>query len=176
MYCPRCAAQNIDDAKFCRSCGADISLVPQALSGRLPENRPANLEIECSTNHLPRQHKGGKEPSLEKAIKKIFLGIGFVLVAFGVLFFAPGGRNWWFWMFIPAFALLGGGVAEFARLKLGGGFSAAAGAATPAVPLAPHINTLPPHKTSRSMPPSSVTEGTTRILDTPTSREKMSEN
>ena len=47
MFCPRCAADNSDDAKYCRACGADIHLVPQALTGLLPaevteaEDRPA---------------------------------------------------------------------------------------------------------------------------------------
>ncbi|MFN2482444.1 MAG: zinc-ribbon domain-containing protein, partial [Pyrinomonadaceae bacterium] len=35
MFCPKCAAHNLDEAKFCRACGADISLVPQALTGQL---------------------------------------------------------------------------------------------------------------------------------------------
>ena len=41
MFCPRCAAQNTEEAKFCRSCGADISLVPQAVSGALAERLAA---------------------------------------------------------------------------------------------------------------------------------------
>jgi hypothetical protein len=48
MYCPRCAAQNLDDAKFCRGCGTSLEVVALALSGRYPpvtqdedeENRP----------------------------------------------------------------------------------------------------------------------------------------
>jgi zinc ribbon protein len=38
MYCPRCAAQSLDDAKFCRSCGADLKAVALALAG---QNLPA---------------------------------------------------------------------------------------------------------------------------------------
>ncbi|MGI9105935.1 MAG: zinc-ribbon domain-containing protein, partial [Pyrinomonadaceae bacterium] len=37
MYCPKCGTQNVDDASFCRGCGANVSLIPQALDGRLPE-------------------------------------------------------------------------------------------------------------------------------------------
>jgi hypothetical protein len=36
MYCPRCAAQNLDDAKFCRGCGTNLETIALALSGRLP--------------------------------------------------------------------------------------------------------------------------------------------
>ena len=32
MFCPRCAAQNLDDAKFCRGCGTNIEIVALALS------------------------------------------------------------------------------------------------------------------------------------------------
>ncbi len=46
MYCPKCGAQNIEDAKFCRGCGADIGLVPQALTGHLPENRAVGYDAE----------------------------------------------------------------------------------------------------------------------------------
>src|SRR5215467_5762799 len=35
MYCPKCAAQNSEDVKFCRSCGATLELVALALSGKL---------------------------------------------------------------------------------------------------------------------------------------------
>ena len=35
MFCPKCATQNLDGASFCRACGANISLVPQALTGQM---------------------------------------------------------------------------------------------------------------------------------------------
>jgi hypothetical protein len=34
MFCPRCAAQNLDDAKFCRGCGTNLETVALALSGQ----------------------------------------------------------------------------------------------------------------------------------------------
>jgi len=37
MFCPKCATQNVDGAHFCRSCGANISLVPQALTGQIAQ-------------------------------------------------------------------------------------------------------------------------------------------
>lgn len=33
MYCPRCAAENLNDVKFCRGCGANLETVALALSG-----------------------------------------------------------------------------------------------------------------------------------------------
>lgn len=35
MYCPGCAAQNLDGAKFCRSCGTDLETVALALADHL---------------------------------------------------------------------------------------------------------------------------------------------
>jgi hypothetical protein len=36
MYCPRCATETSEvDAKFCRSCGADLNLVTQAMAGKI---------------------------------------------------------------------------------------------------------------------------------------------
>jgi hypothetical protein len=32
MYCPRCATQNLDGAKFCRACGANLEIVALALT------------------------------------------------------------------------------------------------------------------------------------------------
>ena len=32
MFCPRCAMQNLDDAKFCRACGMDLDTVSVALA------------------------------------------------------------------------------------------------------------------------------------------------
>src|SRR5882762_3876555 len=40
MYCPKCATENIDSARFCRACRANLSLVPQALSGHVREETP----------------------------------------------------------------------------------------------------------------------------------------
>jgi len=38
MLCPRCAANQSDDVKFCTSCGANLQAVRDALAGKEPEN------------------------------------------------------------------------------------------------------------------------------------------
>src|SRR5215212_5694830 len=110
MYCPRCATQNSDETKFCRACGANLSLVPQAMTGRLPDARHTRRR---------NRHGGGDDetPSLANGIQKAFMGVGFIFVAIAARFFAPAGMIWWFWMLIPAFALLGKGVAEIVTAK-----------------------------------------------------------
>src|SRR5215217_2039928 len=36
MYCPHCGIQNVQETKYCRSCGKDLRLVAQAISKSLP--------------------------------------------------------------------------------------------------------------------------------------------
>ncbi len=114
MFCPKCAAQNVDDAKYCRACGTDISLVPQAITGHLAE-RLATEERELEG----RKHRhGAKEPaSIERAVKSFFMGVAFICVAFAARTWAPAGAVWWFWLLIPAIAMIGDGVASYLRLK-----------------------------------------------------------
>jgi hypothetical protein len=91
------------------------------------------------------------------------MGFGFVLVAGGAFFFAPAGRLWWFWMLIPAFALLGKGVAELV-VSMRVGQSMAQGRTETAVSPAPRAGDLGP-RNEVFIPPASVTEQTTRQLD-----------
>ena len=155
MFCPKCATQNIDGASYCRACGANISLVPQALSGQLPVPQAPD------DDRLSRR-KRRRLPSVEEAIRSLIMGIAFVVVAFLAAVYAPAGRLWWFWLFIPAAASLGRGITELVRLKI---------ANQPQQTFSqPRVNPvrpadLPAPRTGELMPPvPSVTEGTTRHL------------
>lgn len=134
MFCPKCGSKNLEDAKFCRACGVDISLVPGAITGKIKKNtfgfepvQPKSLQsfgngIEEMFDSWGSCGVGGgkrSEPSVDRAIINLFLGVGFICVAFALALFgqAVQGHRWWFWMMIPAFALLGGGVAEIVRLR-----------------------------------------------------------
>jgi hypothetical protein len=78
MYCPKCGTQNVDNASFCRGCGANVSLIPQALNGHLPE------AVVAGDDGRAGQHREEDEANLSKAIVKVFVGIAFVLVALSV--------------------------------------------------------------------------------------------
>ena len=152
MFCPKCATQNLDGASFCRSCGANISLIPQALTGQLArasEDKSVTEEGQCFTPGRRREAL-----TLERAFKNLFLGIAFVLIAFALS--RSIGAGWWFWMLIPAATLMGTGIAQYIRLK---------DRQSPSAPaLAPHGR-----PTEHLMPPApSVTEGTTRHLSSKT--------
>jgi hypothetical protein len=163
MFCPKCATNNLDGARFCRSCGADISLVPQALTGHLPVDQ--SIEIKEYARHARKRRR---EPSIDKAIKNIFSGLAFLIISI-VISFTPMGRFWWYWMLIPAFSMLGGGVAEWVRLKQTQPTRTLPSGSTPPSFIAaptPRAVEFPVRNTAELvMPPPSVTEGTTRLLE-----------
>jgi hypothetical protein len=163
MYCPKCAAQNVEDAKFCRVCGADISLVPMALAGKLPEDMV--VEGEDYAEKKPRRRKSKDQPTLEKGLENIGVGIAFLIISYFVstMFW---GRAWWFWLLIPMFACFGEGIGQLIRSRrlrsLENSYNSQV-----SVPPAPGLHQLPPRNTSEIVPqPLSITEGTTRHLET----------
>jgi hypothetical protein len=162
MYCPTCSTKNQDDVKFCRQCGANLSLVPQALTGQLP---PA------STGRHGRD-EDKHSPSMEGAIQKGIAGLGFIFVAIACLFFAPAGRIWWFWMLIPAFGTLGKSAAEFFSAKNRSQSAPQTNQLPqyqqPAIPPPPASVDYRPRNTGEMVqPPPSVTESTTKLFDPP---------
>jgi zinc-ribbon domain len=167
MYCPKCGVQNIDGASFCRACGTNLSLVSQALTGRLPEAVSTGAEGGLSRRERKRERKRNRPPSIERAVKEVFSGLAFICVSIAVLFYAPAGHIWWFWMLIPAFMGIGDGVAEFIRYKqsLKTAQLAPPAYTPPAVAPAPLGRELPPRNTNDLYPPASVTESTTQLLD-----------
>jgi hypothetical protein len=159
MFCPKCATQNVDGASFCRSCGANISLVPQALSGELPTNRATEALDRIS------RRKRRKEPTIDEGIRHLMMGIAFVVISILVGKYSPGGWTWWYWLLIPASTLLGKGISDLIRVRQ---FktSAPAAVAQPQMTAGARLESLPSLRTGelRSAPVASVTEGTTRHL------------
>lgn len=112
MFCPKCATQNLDGASFCRGCGANISLVPQAMTGQMIQAQPEENE-ERGSRRRRRKHEG--EVSLEQAFKNIFMGFAFLIIAIALS--RTIGSVWWFWMLLPAFSLTGIGLAQLIRVR-----------------------------------------------------------
>lgn len=160
MFCPKCATQNVEGAHFCRACGANISLVPQALTGQLP------LAPNQESSRRGRRGRPEKQPTFDEGVRNVVMGFGFIAVAIALAIFGRpiGAQIWWFWMLIPAFAMLGKGISEIVRANQ---------SKTPPPPNQPQMpyvtprEVSPPSNTGELRPPvASVTEGTTRHLGT----------
>lgn len=177
MYCPNCAAP-VDGMKFCRQCGANVSLVPQALTGQLPV-APAPPQVPPPFVHGRRRwSKQNRPATMDGAVREFFSGAGFLFVALAIWQFFPGGFAWWFWLLIPAFGAMGKGLGQyFAVREQQQQLSASAPqfrvpvAVPPAVPVAPpqpqfSVPTTSELKLPANVtPPVSITEHTTALLD-----------
>ena len=170
MFCPKCATQNVDGASFCRSCGANISLIPHALSGRLP-TAPADDDLDRGGPFPPSmgdmmrsgKRRRNRPPSIDAGIRNLTMGIAFVVISILVGLYSLHGGGWWYWLLIPASTFIGRGISDIIRARQAG----AVGAAKQSPQLqAPNPTQIPsPRNTSALMPPvPSVTEGTTRHL------------
>jgi hypothetical protein len=160
MFCPKCGRENAEDASFCRGCGANISLVPQALTGQpLQAAAPPPEEVmdeSCSTRRGRR-----KQLTLDTAFKNMFIGVAFLIIAIALS--RTIGAGWWFWMLIPAFSLMGTGIAQFIRLRERDQRMLGAAQMQPVLPR--KDQPVLPRRTDELRPPvASVTEGTTRHL------------
>jgi zinc-ribbon domain len=160
MFCPKCATQNLEGASYCRVCGANISLVPQALSGQLLQKEEDD-DIRVGRH---RRRRRGREPTIDHAVRHVFMGIAFAVVAIALSFSI--GRGWWFWMLIPAFSMFGTGVAQYLRLRDQKMQALTTGGARQTFVQNPsRAAELPARNTGELVPPPpSVTEGTTRHL------------
>lgn len=152
MYCPKCGTQAPDETKYCRACGQSLTLVSQAMMKSLPAD-------------------GEDQQKLEKAIKNISLGIGFLIVSFvaGNLFGEPVNWALCFSMLIAGMVPLSIGVAEIlGRAISRSRYTSSVDRAT-VTETAPLLSELSSGGAAGDlvelMPPSGVTEVTTRNLE-----------
>ncbi len=108
MFCPKCGIDNIENAKFCRACGIDVSILPLMLSGQLNtalEKNPKDL-----AKALREQAKEDKKLNWEEAMSTLFVGIAFLVIFFEGVFFLP--KFFWvgIWFIIPALGCIGSGL------------------------------------------------------------------
>lgn len=162
MFCPKCATQNVDGASFCRSCGANISLIPHALSGQLTTAK-ANDDRDRDWRSDLRSRRRNRTPTVDAGIRNLMMGIAFVIISILIGKYSPGGWTWWYWMLIPAFSFLGRGISDLIRAKQAGALGVAQ--QSPQLQTPNPIQIPQPRSTSELMPSiPSVTEGTTRHL------------
>ena len=161
MYCPQCA-NPIDGTKFCRSCGTNVSLVPQALAGQLPAPTGEGQEWRPGRRHRSRQ------PAIDRGfVTTFFTGIAFLIAAFVVSFRVPSGIFWGWSFLIPALACLGDAVGGYLKFR-----DQRRQEQIPAPQYTPPSNQPNPPlpeisapTTSELIPPTSITEDTTKRLE-----------
>lgn len=160
MFCQKCGQQNPETGKFCRSCGTDLGNATQALAAATP------------TQPLDRK---GKPLNWEGALTTMFMGAAFLTVSI-ILGLTGKASGWWFWMLIPAFGMLGSGIAKYVQLKkLEQSGSGTLLSATVTIESGSQPSALPPQQTQFVSPdsryktgdlvPPSVTDSTTRHLE-----------
>ncbi|MGH9943300.1 MAG: zinc ribbon domain-containing protein [Pyrinomonadaceae bacterium] len=177
MYCPKCAAQNLGDAKYCRACGMDIHLVPLALQGALSD------EAGVTTGETPdalksdgKKKKKKEPPTLEEGMENVFVGIAFLIIFLGGFFYFFGGFMIWVWFIIPALACIGEGVGQLIRAwreparlpppqQQQGTPRLDYNEPPPLVAAAPRRELNAPDTSEMLSAPASVVEGTTRHLE-----------
>ena len=161
MFCPKCATQNLDGASFCRSCGANISLIPQAMTGQIAQPAQPQDELLVEEGCSPGGRRR-RELTLEVAFKNMFIGVAFLIIAIALS--RTIGAGWWFWMLIPAFSLVGTGIGQYISVK----DRQSRGLIQPLQPMSPSLSPRTPpvfaRGTDELKPVPSVTEGTTRHL------------
>jgi len=152
MYCQKCGTELGEDARFCRKCGTVVG-----------------------TGALAASQAPAERPDYEHGIKKFMLGLVFLIIAIFPIF--STGRFWW-WMLFPAAPLLAAGIVDFLRRRDAASAQPTASLApspaaqTPLPPASLHHELPRARNTAELAPPPSVTEGTTRLLDTDKARRE----
>jgi hypothetical protein len=82
MFCPRCAVQNLDDAKFCRGCGIGLETVALALSGKNLVGKRGD-EDDQPTTWVVKRRKGVNKLVRATGLLGSSLLIGAALGLFG---------------------------------------------------------------------------------------------
>lgn len=162
MYCPRCATQNDDALKYCRSCGENLGVIALVMERRLPARLIAKLD-----EYLEWKHERLRRDSLVSGVSGavfLFLSIYhlvsegfsftviFTFVCACILFF------WSIWYFLVYQRGLSVNKTSGEELSRG----------------REHISEVSPGNILNiSAPPASVTESTTKHLDTSRPHNKV---
>ncbi len=115
MFCPSCGTKNPDNGKFCRSCGADLSVVSQAMSA---DRRDIVESALAGDSKASRRLLARNDPdeAFSHGIKQIVMGFGFLAIAIALfLTNVAGGSTWWWAMLFPGFSILAAGISSVVR-------------------------------------------------------------
>ena len=162
MYCPQCAAQNTDNAKFCRACGTELEAVALVLTNKFP---PPGAWLEKYGEGKHKVIKGAillGAALLIGGVPALFIGVIFPLVMLWTVFFG--------WMAGWGIVSLASGVGELVKSKtmlqqmeqFGGGLTTTEHSGLSSAAQEPRM--LDDVTGAKPYSPSSVTEHTTELL------------
>ncbi len=123
MFCPKCGIQNPETGKFCRSCGTDLAVISDALTGKSSGNNQGfgMMQPIQPIGILGKENrKKSSDPDnlWSAGIKNLVMGIGFLIVSMSLLLTnVAGGRVWWWAMLIPAFSLLANAIGDISKSR-----------------------------------------------------------
>lgn len=152
MYCPKCAKPNADDTKFCRACGENLTVVAQAMSKHLPVVLVSKLD----------EYLGRKDERIRR--DSIITGVGGVLFLInGILQLVFTSGDWILaiFLFVCAFVMFVASMWDMLAYKRISSRNINAVNSLPTANTAELESNSPPQ-----ISPPSVTEHTTRHLDT----------
>ena len=171
MYCPNCGSDNQAEIKFCTRCGTNLGVVSDALTGKLSSaSRIDQKNDERMVRLLKNYYRGRRSMTIGGGmllvgliIQVIILALGFPdkLIGFAALSAAP---------IIYGFISLFIGIARWNRasseLRALGHVIPQTSPMRGTTALSEAAETIGPYSTDPIDSPASVTEHTTRQLDT----------
>ncbi len=123
MFCPKCGIQNPETGKFCRSCGTDLAVISDALTGKSSVNNQGfgmmqPIQPIGMLDKESRKKSNDPDNLWSAGIRNLIMGIGFLIVSMSLLVTnVAGGRVWWWAMLIPAFSLLANAIGDISKSK-----------------------------------------------------------
>ena len=153
MYCPKCGLQNADETKFCRGCGENLKVISQAMTSRLPA-----FVVRKMDSYLEHKNRQLRTSVIGTPI------IGGLFIFLGLYDVIGKGASWageWFYLAFGCFMLLLG-LWDHMVYKRSLSLDVRVGK----MRATDTTERLLPHDPAQlAGPPASITESTTRHLD-----------
>ena len=158
MFCPECATQNLSEAKFCRACGTNLEVVSLALAA----DAGSPVKSGDSANNTANDSRAKRRAGMRNVVRGSILLIISALLALIGLLISTKPASWLFvwsvffgWMACWGTVTLAIGSSRLIESKL----------MLPKSKTTDRVSALPPANPTASLPPVSITEGTTRHLE-----------